>query len=127
MSDDKQDPYVAAFIRASDDEHNTRQKLNTLVAHQKSELKVATDAAEFAAQEAAGRREEMYTQVFSGGIISPAVIDVLAPRHESTTCRSDDPSAGADRCVRCFMLNAIKDPHEFRGVKLSVHIERPKW
>jgi len=127
MGEDKRDPYVEAFLRASDDEHNTRQKLKTLVAHQKPELEAATNAADAAKLEAADRRGEMYKQTFGTGLISPAVIDVLAPGHDSTMCKPDDPSAGYERCTRCFLLHASKNEHEFNGVKLSVLVERPNY
>jgi len=121
------DPYHVAFVKASDAVRNAKSELDTLTAYQESELASVKAKVATAGQEMETRREELYDKAIAAGIINRRLVDVLAPTHESTMCKVDDASAGAERCIRCFLLDAIHHPHEhaLRGVKLHVRISRP--
>jgi hypothetical protein len=118
--DSKSNPHLFAYMaalveaKAAAQRFDEVEKETTPKIQQAREAKVAADA------EVRTRLAEMYKQAFSNGTITKQVIDVFAPTHDSTMCDEDDPSAGEDRCIRCFLLYVLKNPWRLDDYELSI-------
>lgn len=56
------------------------------------------------------QRAAFYRRAFKDGIITRAMVDVLAPTHRSARC-SDEKQDRDGCCARCYMLQALADPY----------------
>lgn len=66
--------------------------------------------------------------------LTPALLDILAPEHDRTSCSDADPSnaRGVDgtggrtspRCVRCFFLECIRSKYIPDEAKISISVFR---
>lgn len=102
--------YHAAYLKARDDRDRTHEERKEATQVAEAQLKAARAKTDAANKEVDGRLKELQRFAF-GSLINRAVVDVLVPDHDRTSC-SDDNLANSDgRCTRCMLLDALAHPH----------------
>lgn len=89
------------------------------------ELKIEIKRREAAARQAELDRRFQYSRWIADSL-TPYVIDTIAPEHGRTSCTDEDLANGwgsGPRCVRCALLETVRDTYWPKDYKLRVSLE----
>ena len=89
-----------ALTRAQDEVARARREVN------EAETRLRTQQAE--ADKIAGEIEALRDQAMLG-ILTPAVVDALAPEHSLKGCSDEDAPNHEGRCARCMLLHGMRN------------------
>jgi hypothetical protein len=91
-----------------------RAELDDAADREQAARKAAERAAEQHTREAMARQatEQKFRDARNGALVAlltPELVDVLAPKHERRNCHDGDQSNGGGRCARCTLLDARRN------------------